>query len=564
MEKATLIQQVTALIQEADTETALQTLQAYLQSAPRYAKLHQTAVRIQANYQRIRQQQRTGLLSNEDADVALNKINAQILQLLDDLQAERLHPTLPATSGNTRNWRGLLLFGVLFLFLGTAAFFFFRKTDHTNPVTCPRFAPQAALKVLLLPFVDLSSGGQKPELVLQDGLQKKTRENQLNVSIQIFEQYFQQANAPTPNFENITRIGQDCDSELVVWGTVEKGREDIEVIANFKYLGEKDRFDLEKIQLEGEALLDTVPTISSLQREGTIISRLDAVINLLFGMMAHEEGAHEQAVRAFTQTDMPLDSNATTWANLLAADSYLRLGQNDSALLAYDKVLEASPNNVFALSNRAHLLYKKGDFEHAIEDFSNVLRQNPDAEPALYARGMAYMEAQDKQKALEDFDRIRRLSSSSKLKSWIQGLDQEVQQELQKEKIYTPKPVFFEEQSYQQFLLNESAALAKFPARPTKGYTIILGAHLQNGNTEQVHELQIPETATGKYLIEIRKKLTSRVSLEINGNSDRRRLQLATDRYESTLDAGLHVLRVSRPAERLDRYYEIRITYLEN
>jgi tetratricopeptide (TPR) repeat protein len=64
----------------------------------------------------------------------------------------------------------------------------------------------------------------------------------------------------------------------------------------------------------------------------------------------------------------------------------MQLGDADGALTDYAAVLEADPNNIVALYNRAVILRARGNLVAALEDVDRLLNLQPDLQPALALR----------------------------------------------------------------------------------------------------------------------------------------------------------------------------------
>jgi tetratricopeptide (TPR) repeat protein len=81
-------------------------------------------------------------------------------------------------------------------------------------------------------------------------------------------------------------------------------------------------------------------------------------------------------------------------------------GQNrsDDAIADFDKALELEPDNIDWRSERAYLLYFKGDYERAIKDFDEVFAAKPDAHLAAF-RGKSYLAKGDETRGFADLSK---------------------------------------------------------------------------------------------------------------------------------------------------------------
>ncbi|MCB0642948.1 MAG: tetratricopeptide repeat protein, partial [Phaeodactylibacter sp.] len=471
-----------------------------------------------------------------------------------------LRPSTDTTESKNfrfQKWQ-LWLLTVLVAVITLGVFFYIRS--NSERASCPDFIPNSELNVLLLPYTNIGDGDYRPEIPIRDRLQKKCRENALNASVQFFDRYFDRKDAQIPSFENANRIGQGCNSELVVWGLVEKSRDQYELVTNFKYLGPSQNFNLQKIQVEGEALVDTVPSISSILMEGSITRELEDLILMLFGIVAHEKGLHQQAINSLNQVRPGKDSSELVWSQMLLADSYLEVEQNDSALMAYDKVLAAAPENPLALNNRGHLLLSKGKYAEAVNDFSGVIQQDPDAEEPRVARAVAYLKMNQKEKAMIDLDHAKRLNpqiSLPKLEVGGAQLDDRMIIAIPK------KSIFFQDVNYTQLYLHEDSKAVQLPARMPRGYTVVLGNTLPAGQQTAAHEISL-NLSEGLYLFEIEKQGIANLNMSVEDQRTRRALPVLKELIREQLAKGSYTLQVHREQALRDLYYEIKITYLGN
>lgn len=76
---------------------------------------------------------------------------------------------------------------------------------------------------------------------------------------------------------------------------------------------------------------------------------------------------------------------------------------------AFDRALEANPQQVDALYERALLHLAAGRHAAAIADLNQALRLSPRAANAYYARGLAYSRGGEQARAIADFDAALRL-----------------------------------------------------------------------------------------------------------------------------------------------------------
>ena len=560
MEKSELIGTIQELIGNSDTAAALETLISFLEGEPKYKALLKVAISQKAYHQRTIEQASLDQITDEVAEVRYNNINQSILKLAGDLEAGRLRPSVPDTVANTpgfklQKWQ-LILLAILVLVISLGVFFYIKT--NSNRVSCPDFLKDSELNVLVLPYTKIGVDDDGTEVSIRDRLQKKCRENSLSASIRFFDRYFEQKNAQIPSFENVDNIGQSCNSELVIWGLAEKSTDQYELVTNFKYLGAQTNLNYQQIQTEGEALVDTVATISSILKEGSITREVEDLILMLFGIVAHQKGMHQQAINAINQASPGTDTTEIVWSNMILADSYLEVNKADSAIIAYDKLLSASPANKLALNNRGHLFLEKGKYLEAVKDLSSLIDQDPESEEPRVARAIAYLNMDETEKAKVDLDQAKRLNPKIKVPK-LAGKNKSNIDQLE---IAVPKKaIFFKEDSYQHVYLHEESEAITLSGRLPLNYTIILGNTIKTNQKASTHEiiLNVPQ---GRYAFEIKSQGVGSFKMALEDKQTNRAFTQFGSLLEENLNKGVYKLNVQRERAIRDLYYEIKITYL--
>jgi tetratricopeptide (TPR) repeat protein len=396
-------------IAENDTSEAIETLQQFLEKDPKYKSLLVWLLSIRADLTRMEQQARRSLISQEDQNVARNRINDKLFQLLRNLEEGKLEFAEPATvdaptSARKNRWV-LPLIGILAV--AAVAFFgwrFFNTGNQEEINPCPPFAPTSNFNVMLFPFRQVSGEDANPEISIQDRLDRLCLENGINSSIRIFNNYQEDL-----DFQTVEKQGNACQAELVIWGTVEQHAGIMDLTTRYKYLGEAEGLEVTKIQLEGATQVDTTTSISSIVRQGVLTKNIEDLILTLFGLIAHEEEQYEIVVEQLEGIS-PSDTSGTILTGVLLADAYLALKDNDNALLAYNQVLEVHPEYPLALNNRAAIQFLSGKFQEAANDYSQIIKIDPNNEDALAGRIAAYQMLKKDDEVEVDVERLRRIN----------------------------------------------------------------------------------------------------------------------------------------------------------
>ena len=74
----------------------------------------------------------------------------------------------------------------------------------------------------------------------------------------------------------------------------------------------------------------------------------------------------------------------------------------ESMLNSYGKVIELSPNFVYAYYNRAEIKAMQNDYRAAILDYNEAIKRSTDFAEAYYNRGLCRLRVKDTERGLED------------------------------------------------------------------------------------------------------------------------------------------------------------------
>lgn len=85
------------------------------------------------------------------------------------------------------------------------------------------------------------------------------------------------------------------------------------------------------------------------------------------------------------------------------------IGEYTEVLADYDKVLEYSPKNEYALYNKGCVYVKHNNLTSAISCFTSAINEKPDFGEAYYNRGLAYLQLGNKEKGISDLSKAGEL-----------------------------------------------------------------------------------------------------------------------------------------------------------
>lgn len=435
MEKQNLINIVRELIGQAEPDQALEQLIPFLQSDVEYQDLAKIAYLAQAKLERNRRDKDSGTITREAANTTENLVSKTILNIVDDLEKENLHPKRYEIQGNRFSkkllWVLSGILGLLAIGLGTWLYLTFFNNDDVidiDPTECPTFADNSEFNILLLPFETIAGEQMQTHISIKRRLADMVDRFNIKVDIEIFKDYFKDGAHDSPDPNDAKEVGSSCDAKLVIWGTTESVGDNKIVSTSYKYLGEAaEQLKFRKIRLESNNRMDTISTLSSIETEGILTQDIEKIIYTIFGLIANRTQNHDAAIAILeeaTDSTIVQDSAIILLNNMVLADSYIAQDSLALAEKTYDKILAVHPDYGFALNNRGVLKLKNNRYVSAIEDFNKKLQLSPDDVDALAARGAAFLKLEELKRAEKDLKEAEKMEPSSPIiQKNIQQLD---------------------------------------------------------------------------------------------------------------------------------------------
>ncbi len=424
MDKKTIINEVRQLIGEAETESAIEKLLAFLEGKPGYIDIHSDVLQARSQFEKTRRDESQGLISYDEARRSFNQVNNQILNITEQL--ERAPSDDDARQPDARR-RWALPAGILALLIVGVAFMLWRQRGGGGGAAyCPDFDRHSVFNVMLLPFKALDNQPTPPTHLgilsrfnqLSDKYEIDISSRPLGEDVPVLQTF--QGLLPTSEAENLAR---ECRAGLIIWGTTERAanQQDIYVRTRYKFAGGGDKsLALQKYRLSGArasmdttmirseiafegTLRDTIRNITSVTDNPILTEEIEYIIKLLFGIIANEKKYRDEAI-ASLQDIQPRDTAATAARNLILADAYLAKKDPERAIDYYDAVLQADPNNSLALNNQAALYEQRGDYVKAAEKVSRLMRVEPGNRELLAVRGALRMKNEQWMAAKQDLN----------------------------------------------------------------------------------------------------------------------------------------------------------------
>lgn len=415
MSKIQTIQKVRKLVAEADLKQALEVLVQFLEKERgQFEDLTDSVIQLQSQYNKIKIDEVKGIISANDAQLRYNQLNQKILDLLEVLNSGK---TLKSRN-KTNSLKRILPFALVILIAGAVLGVIFVNKKNTPPIndtafSCPKFEPDSAFKILLLPFRPLAGGLQNTHLAIQERFGDLRTQWKINTDTEVLEIDVKDNKIYPGDYDDASKLGKNCIAQLIIWGTTElPSSGDIITRTKFKFLESGDRFSFKRLNIKEGSQIDTVTSLSLIAAQGIITEKLENSMRLIFGLVAHEMSQNEAAIELLGDMENVVEDTALLIQQMALADSYLSTNRSEEALDSYNKVLEVHPNYGLALNNRGMLFLQKEAYAEATEDFSRNLSLDSSKVDGdvLVARGEAFFKSNHLRKAKED------LSKASELK----------------------------------------------------------------------------------------------------------------------------------------------------
>lgn len=407
---------------EGEVEPVLTALLAKLEhESSEWGDLAQAIRIIQADYLQVKSQVIRGTISSDNARLAYNQINANILDVLKRIESGKKSLTDPVTPPS-QAWRYYVAGGVVALALAFVAWKFLGRSPKDE---CPVYGKNIAARIMLLPFKKGRAGNNiTPEIDISDGLNDLIRKDQLlnkTAESDVYESYDIEKNYPNPS--EATEIATGCGVEMIVWGKVRNGKDTVEV--RYKLLNPAVKAP-QSVDANLNKLLEFVD-------EGVWVDNITTISKMLYLVIANQKGDKQMAMAIFNdinKTTMASSSAKTSDTTRLAANEVSKLlnfadvmrtnGMKKDALTVYDKILASYPDNEQALQRRGALNFGENKYWAAARDLQNV-EPDPSKTPPdiLRIRVDAYLKCGWPDKARHDLEQYKKLDAASKDAVWI-------------------------------------------------------------------------------------------------------------------------------------------------
>ncbi len=495
---------IKTLIGKGDIETAMVQLVALLDSDPQYSELAQIGRVNQGELYHVKAQTIRGTISPETAQLSINQVANNALQIIHRLEAGKFtfQDKAPVPT-HSQAWRYYVIGGVVAL---AGAFFIWKFTHKPKEEACPQYDDKTRFKVMILPFKQ--TGEKKasdPAIDISDGLNvlfSKTLNLKDQAVADVNEQYDIGTNYPS--LTEATTIAQGCGVQMIVWGKINETTD------------QGYKLDIRYKLLDGMTASTGDTTLGNLLKMndfGNLTRDVDAATRLLYIVLANwasipiASNLLEESPPVAAKMDTARSSELPDSTMLLAvAQGHLTKKEYDKALAIYDQILEAYPNQTTARRIRGALLYQKGDFTRAATDLEIAAPNANAADPDLLKiRVQASLKSGQPAKATEDLKAVRQKKPGDGV--WIDKREQEAAistREIEKrlvkeERQAAAKPLDPQLQNkaaktnlalgHTQEALNLAQKSIQNNPQAVGAYEVAIEAHLQKGDTSNARKV---------------------------------------------------------------------------
>lgn len=419
MDKATVINEVKALIGKAKMEDAISSLSTFLeQKAGRYDSFNNRLLAIQSHYSGIRNKENRALISHEETQRAMNQVADQLIRLLEDLG--KVDEKKEGASILKKNRQSLFaVMGLLALAVIATVIWRFGNSQEThgdsqalianpNKIPIQEFAPDALFKILVMPF--------KPDLGALTTVHKNIQlrmgiladKQRIKIDSKIYPLDPSSEAYPLQSLQ-AEELVKNWNADLVIWGNTYQEKNQNTTLTRYKFLTQDEYFKFHKLSLNDTdgTLVDTLTTVSAIATDGVLTEDIE---DILLGIVAFMKKDYKDAI-AFLEEANVNDSLAVLLKNMFLAEIHIMEGDLDKAIEAYDEVIETYPDYALAHNNRGMIYFDQGQPGPALVDFDATLAINQNDENVILSRGKAYEKLGLWKQAREDYTSVIQVKS---------------------------------------------------------------------------------------------------------------------------------------------------------
>lgn len=392
MELQKIIIDIEQLVSAGKTEEALANLAASLDTDSRYAELVQVVRANQADLYSVKSQVLKGIIPPDEARIATNQINNNVLEIIDRLKKGQLSMQDPTTKSGTKAiWRYYVAGGIVALALAALAWRFWSNAPQGE---CPRYTTQ--FRILVLPF--LQTGEEQSEITEIDIAEdlnsyiNKTPLLRSRATVAVRKGFQMTKETYPEGFEQAAALAHECGVNMIIWGRLNRSEKgNYRLAVRYKVMGTNIAQADGDITLNNPFKIDSVGKYEQDLKTATkylyvAIANMVSVpiaINVMQGDATptdiYDNPSDTEALKSAAGAAPPID----TAFMMAMATNQMKSGHKADAIETYSRILASAPEHQAARQNRGVLLYEQGNFKDAASDLE-VAAPNPEkADTAL-------------------------------------------------------------------------------------------------------------------------------------------------------------------------------------
>jgi tetratricopeptide (TPR) repeat protein len=192
--------------------------------------------------------------------------------------------------------------------------------------------------------------------------------------------------------------------------------------------------------------------------------------SLVKGLQLFSDGKYEKAIAVFKKAvGYAPSSTAAINAYDYMAKSYLKLGDNRSAISTYKKSIVASSSNDAAYTSLGNIYYSQKDYANAVKSYEQAAKFNPSS-VNLYSLGQGYMANGQYSNAMRSFNQVRQMAPDQPYGNFGMG------------------QVYAKQGQYSEAIASFQKAI-KIDPKDWNAYSEMGFAYVDNGQTDQAKQL---------------------------------------------------------------------------
>ncbi len=229
---------------------------------------------LEAEYQQVQRDHQKGVLSYEERQVRVNRLNDRLLSLVQP----------PGKATVRRKQRRIFWLAGILIALSAAVGWWIYQSQTKD---CPTYPPDISNRVLIVPFENVGGGEARPQVVIRDRINELSAENRLSVRAHLG------SSTSIAALDEAPMAAEVCEANVVVWGTY-AASDSIRLVLNYYFK------DQPAISNTGQLL--TLRDAIGLQ-SGKMLKGLDDAIMSLCGLIALREGDEKLAEKWFEKVE---------------------------------------------------------------------------------------------------------------------------------------------------------------------------------------------------------------------------------------------------------------------